>query len=571
MKKLCTRLMAVVLAAVMLLSLAASAVAEAPAKSSATAWLLYFASGHQKDSANFPWWPQHKSADQPASETGVTATNAEVTGPGKYTVALDFAWQLAEGAIQLNLIINDAEVLFPGYYVDITDIRVNGQSIAVKENMYGTYHDDTSAGMVPIYNTYWDPAFEPGSTGPDTSKYRAFDGSIEDATHMIINPDDIVAGTKLEVDFVVAKDPGVMPEELGKMPETQVQLDAPVVKDIPSSTAWLLFYDEDYWPQCTKPEGNEWASVPTNATVTGNGHYTVGLDFKYNDKANGCQKLVLMFDDGNINFPNMFVQITDVRIDGKSVDVGSVLYGPAYDDGEGKFDHNDTYAHLYDKWYLDNNQTPWGHHTWDGTEGSMGIIDPSLINNASSIEVDFFVSDKAGVEPPEGPVEEKILWYSHNTVGVAGLSMKDLGLGDDWHNVYPIDLTKTGWTEITLVGADAWVLGHAYVGVNNGSVSVICVYPFGFLEEHKQCIKWFTSLEEITREELASREGGLKCGDVVNVATDLGGASIAYLSINNEVTYGQPFDREGHTLPRYWRNTGSWPALRNQLLEMIRK
>lgn len=569
MNKFCTRLMAVVLSAVMLLSLTVSAVAEAPTKSSATAWLLYFASGHQKDSANFPWWPQHTSATQPASETGVTATNAEVTGPGKYTVALDFAWQPAEGAIQLDLIINDAEVLFPGYYVDITDIRVNGKSIAVKENMYGTYHDDTNAGMVPIYNSYWDPAFEPDSTGPDTSKYRAFDGTMEDASYMIINPDDIVAGTKLEVDFVVAKDAGVMPEELGEMPNTQVQLEDPVAKDKPQSTAWLLFYDENYWPQCTNPSGNQWASTTTNATVTGIGHYTVGLNFNYNDKATGCQKLILMFENGNLTFPDMFVQVTDVRIDGQSVPVGSVLYGPAYDDADGKFDSNDTYAHLYDKWYVDNNQTPWGHRTWDGSAGSMGNIDPALIKNASSIEVDFFVSDKAGVEPPKGPTLDPITWYSHNTVGVAGLSMKDLGLGNDWHNIYPIDLTKTGWTEITLIGGEKYILGHAYVGVNNGSVSVFCVYPFGFLEEHKQCIKWFTSLDEITSAELASREGGLKCGDVVNVATDLGGASVAYLSINNEVTFGQPFNRKGNTLPRYWRNTGVWSKLRYQLLDMI--
>ena len=64
---------------------------------------------------------QHKSADQPSSETGVEATNAEVTGPGMYTVGLKFNWQKAEGAIQFNLVLDNAESLFPGYYVKITE------------------------------------------------------------------------------------------------------------------------------------------------------------------------------------------------------------------------------------------------------------------------------------------------------------------------------------------------------------------------------------------------------------------------------------------------------------------
>ena len=84
MKRL-SRLTALLLTLAMLLSLVS--IAHAEEKQSATAWLLYFASNHETDSSKFPWWPQHKSADQPSSETGVEATNAEVTGPGMYTVS----------------------------------------------------------------------------------------------------------------------------------------------------------------------------------------------------------------------------------------------------------------------------------------------------------------------------------------------------------------------------------------------------------------------------------------------------------------------------------------------------
>lgn len=221
MKRL-SRLTALLLTLAMLLSLVS--IAHAEEKQSATAWLLYFASNHETDSSKFPWWPQHKSADQPSSETGVEATNAEVTGPGMYTVGLKFNWQKAEGAIQFNLVLDNAESLFPGYYVKITDIRVNGKSIDHKPNLYGTFHDDPNAGFAPIYNNYWDKNFSPDSTGPDG--LRAFD-SADEATYEIISPDDIVAGDTIEVDFIVAANAGEMPEDIGEKPGKLTSLVAP--------------------------------------------------------------------------------------------------------------------------------------------------------------------------------------------------------------------------------------------------------------------------------------------------------------------------------------------------------
>lgn len=217
-----SRLTALLLTLAMLLSLVN--IAHAEEKQSVTAWLLYFASNHETDSSKFPWWPQHKSADQPSSETGVEATNAEVTGPGMYTVGLKFNWQKAEGAIQFNLVLDNAESLFPGYYVKITDIRVNGKSIDHKPNLYGTFHDDPNAGFAPIYNNYWDKNFSPDSTGPDG--LRAFD-SADEATYEIINPDDIVAGDTIEVDFIVAANAGEMPEDIGEKPGNLTSLVAP--------------------------------------------------------------------------------------------------------------------------------------------------------------------------------------------------------------------------------------------------------------------------------------------------------------------------------------------------------
>ena len=572
MKKLLSMLLAVMMLATVVLSVVpASAEDEA---TTATAWLLYFASNHEKDSANFPWWPQHQRIDQPASETGVEYTNATITGPGNYTVGLKFNWQKAEGAIQFNLIINDAERLFPGYYVDITDIRVNGVSIPMNENYYGTYHDDTNAGMVPLYNSYWDPVFTPDAQGPQG--YRAFDGTPEDATHMVINPDDIVAGDTIEVDFIFAKEAGAAPEELGEQPKAGVELVAPAAEDIPpSATAKMHYVSGGWWPTTDGTLG-----VSSTVDITGEGNYTLTATMLdqggWTPQGNGVNKLMIIVADGNTAdsvMDGMYLGISDIRINGTSISVGNVAYGPTgYDEGSGLFDADDEYAIIFDEWMIANQpEGPWGHETWDGSTGSVGAINPDDLVNVTRIEIDFFVTATQGVKPSEEE-ESTDVWYNSNTVGLAGLSLKDLGIADDWHNIVPVDLTKTGWQVFTLVGADAHVIGNAFVAVNNGAVSVSFQYaggPTAMIIEHSECIKWFTDLSAITAEDLASTEGGLTSADAVNVQTDLGGAEVAYLSINNKVSFRSPIDAEGNNLPRYFRNTPSWVAYREQLKTLL--
>ena len=55
----------------------------------------------------------------------------------------------------------------------------------------------------------------------------------------------------------------------------------------------------------------------------------------------------------------------------------------------------------------------------------------------------------------------------------------------------------------------------------------------------------------------------------MTVNGDLGGADIAYLSINNKVTWRDPVDWYNRSLPRYWRNHPDWVAYRADLMAMI--
>lgn len=464
--------------------------------------------------------------------------------------------------------LDNAESLFPGYYVKITDIRVNGKSIDHKPNLYGTFHDDPNAGFAPIYNNYWDKNFSPDSTGPDG--LRAFD-SADEATYEIINPDDIVEGDTIEVDFIVAANAGEMPEDIGEKPGKLTSLVAPppVLED--GAEAWLFYQSGSWWPANTKPEGDSAGHASsTTAKITGDGYYTASLSFDrdgWSSPVNGAKKLLLVVSDGTKKLPNSYLKITDIRVNGKSINFTDVGFGAHY--GDQYIQATDDYSIIYDDWMVENNSAPWNHKDWNGNvTDNVSAINPDDIKNGMTIDVDFFITSTAGKEPAKDTSSDPV-WFPNNTASLAGLTLKDLGIADDWHAIVPVDLSKTGWQTFPLLAANFKQVGTAYVAVNNGSVTVTCEYNGFYVFEKSQCIKWFTSLNQISKAELVDISNGLACGSVVSIADDLGGAQMAYLSINNKITWRNPVDDFGNSLPDYWKNLPQWKEYRANLMEMI--
>ena len=335
-----------------------------------------------------------------------------------------------------------------------------------------------------------------------------------------------------------------------------------------SATAWLLYTPVTGWPPNDSMDGSVYVTT-SNATVTGEGYYTVSLTYTMLfAPAEGAQRLHIVIDNGNALFPGMYMNVTDVRVDGTSIPCDPIGYGPTgYSNGI--VDENDSYAVLYDQVFVNNGLAGAGHATWDGSDLQSSVIDPdSIVFGTQTIEVDFFLSAQQNVEPAiPGKIEQ--VWYNSNTTGVAGLSLADLGIENDWHNIVPVDLTQQGLHAFPLVAADAHQIGTAYVQVDGDNVQVRFVYAAGEVYEKSQCIKWFTSLDALNAAELASTEGGLTDADVISISGDLGGADVAYLSINNKVTFRSPVDRYGNTLPRYFRNAPAWVAYREQLMNLL--
>jgi endoglucanase len=117
----------------------------------AFAWIM-FASGD--------WSTQYSVGDQYKPEDitpGVVATDAEVTaGAGTYTVALDFtgtAAGYADGMEFSAVGIINGEILFPGYYMQIVEVLINGEKARILGRAYTT-NDNWVTTRVNLYNKW---------------------------------------------------------------------------------------------------------------------------------------------------------------------------------------------------------------------------------------------------------------------------------------------------------------------------------------------------------------------------------------------------------------------------------
>lgn len=107
---------------------------------------------------------------------GVTVTDVEVTaGEGTYTVALDFtgtADGYADGFEFAALGIMNGEILFPGYYINITQLLINGEQADYIGIPYTT-NDNAVTTRVNLYNA-WVSQVPPEA--------RVYDGDIGKAS-----------------------------------------------------------------------------------------------------------------------------------------------------------------------------------------------------------------------------------------------------------------------------------------------------------------------------------------------------------------------------------------------------
>lgn len=151
--------------------------AQGASEDQAIAWIMF-------NSGN--WGAMYSVGDTydptQASE-GVVATDVEVTGPGIYTVGLDFTGYgdgYVEGTAFSALAISNGEALFPGCLINLKEIMINGVKYQPKGRAYTT-SDDGLCTRVNLYNG-WVTKLPGGA--------RIQGNNLTGATPTLLNNDD---------------------------------------------------------------------------------------------------------------------------------------------------------------------------------------------------------------------------------------------------------------------------------------------------------------------------------------------------------------------------------------------
>ena len=156
----------------------------------ALAWIMWNDGG---------WALTHSVGDTynaDAISEGLVATNAIITGEGKYTVGLDFTGtaQGYSASVAFAAIgISNGEALYPNYVINIKEVRINGEIYRLKGRAYTT-SDDGLCTRVNLYNEWV-------TSVPKTARLPG--GNLAGATPTPINRNDaVIAEIKtIEIDF----------------------------------------------------------------------------------------------------------------------------------------------------------------------------------------------------------------------------------------------------------------------------------------------------------------------------------------------------------------------------------
>lgn len=300
------------------------------------------------------WW--HDGNDY----GGVKATEAVITGAGDYTVGLDFTgtdYGFANGIAFSALGIKKGEKTYPGYFIKINDMRINGESVAFTKGY--TSSDDGTETRMNIYNEW---------VGGVPDDARSWDGVTEDASWIIVDKalftEEVAT---FDIDFTL-------------IPKTDV--------------AYLMYANADWSCQYWGSDDGS-GVVATDVTLDGAGTYTVGLDFTGTaaGEAAGIAFTAVGVKTGEKTFPGYFVDVKEIKVNGEAIEAGKGY--TSSDDGV------ETRENIFNEWVVD---LPADARRADGSlEGASPIIvNKDAFEAVKTIEVTFAYIYGKAPEKPDG-------------------------------------------------------------------------------------------------------------------------------------------------------------------------
>ena len=304
--------------------------------------------------ANADWSVSYFGGEAPE---GVTAVNAVIDGFGDYSAALELAAP-SEGLAFSALGIANGEKTYPGAYLKINEIRLNGEAIAFEKGY--TSSDDGITTRMNIYNE-WVSAL------PDDA--HSFDGVLDDASPKTVDPALFTGVNKIEVDFSLV----------------------PV-----TDTAYIMYADAAWAKQYFGGDAPEGVTAG-NVTVDGPGTYTVSLSF--DEPAEGLAFAAVGVTNGEKTFGGYFIDVTEVKVNGEALTLGKGF--TTSDDGV------TTRENLYNEWV---SSLPNEARRADGDLEGAGaiIVDKEAFASVTSVEVTFnYIYGKPAEKSADAPLTEE--------------------------------------------------------------------------------------------------------------------------------------------------------------------
>ncbi len=380
-----------------------------------------------------------------------TYTTAEITGDGTYTVSMEAAE--AQNLAQFNAlqVKNGEKVMGNKSIITVDEIKLNGEAITLQGYSYTCSADGAGIDTrVNLYNEWNKPTDDSGAIAKDTRCEQDAAG----ATAMLWTADQLTGVKSVEVTFTVS--------HFGE------HEDEPVVKEkvaepLPAEgTQSYITFSDTAWANQWWNDGKEYPTVTMNqATVTGEGEYTVSCEIKATEEApaKGFAFMDVEIKDGEKYFPYGYMNIKSVKINGEEV----ALTGKTYTSSD---DGITTRTNLFNEW-VDTSNSSFGGRSADGSSDVTSTpVDVSAFadKDITSVEVTYELVAEGGV--PFGSYVETVAEEVDTTGPWTAFLMFADGKEESWQNYNmgvgnETQVTGDGVYEVSLTAEQAGGKGKA--------------------------------------------------------------------------------------------------------------
>ena len=291
--------------------------------------------------ANGDWsvtnWGTADSADG-----SVLVTPASVIGEGDYTVGLTFA-EPVSGLSLAGISIENGETDFPGAFIRLNAVRVNGQAVPFTAG-YTTSEDEETTRLY-LYREW----------NGEAEVKRCFDGNTAEAASVLVDRALFEGVTSLEADFSL--------------------LTAPI------DYGTILYSSSDGSVKSFGP-GNEAGAHAETTEIRGPGSgYRVSMSF--DEPAHDLSLLALAVHRGEVTFPGYGLAVTRLWVNGERKEALDGLKGYTSSD-----DGMETRMNLYNQGV---GELPEDARSLTGSleDASAVWVNPADFEGAERIEIEF--------------------------------------------------------------------------------------------------------------------------------------------------------------------------------------